>query len=245
VRLVSTVQVLAPTRARVVLFDIDGTLLRCGGQAGVAFLDALAEVFGPQGVRARQLREGYSFAGRTDPRIALDLMARAGIGEAEVRARMGDVRECYLRRLGTRLDPRRVEILPGVRELLEALRRRSNLLLGLLTGNWLGGARLKLGALGLEEHFSFGAYGDDGIDRHELPPFALARASALCDREVEPREALVIGDTLEDVRCARHHGIPVLAVATGRTSVEELRAGGADWAVPSLRDAPAVCEALS
>lgn len=232
-------------RARAVLFDIDGTLLRCGGQAGAAFLDALAEVFGSAGRRAGELRGGYSFAGRTDPRIALDLMARAGIGEQAVRARLNEVRDCYLARLGSRLDPRRVEILPGVRELLLLLRGRTDLALGLLTGNWQGGARLKLGALGLEEHFAFGAFGDDGVERHELPPFALARARALDLGDLEARQMLVVGDTLEDVRCARHHGIPVLAVATGRCGIEELRSGGADWVVPTLEDALAVCGALS
>jgi phosphoglycolate phosphatase-like HAD superfamily hydrolase len=228
-----------------VLFDIDGTLLRCGGQAGVAFLHALVEVFGPEGRLAGELRGGYSFAGRTDPRIALDLMARAGVGEQVVRAHLHEVRDRYLARLGSRLDPRRVEILPGVRDLLERLRRRSDLAIGLLTGNWQGGAHLKLAALALEEHFAFGAFGDDGIERHELPPFALSRARAFDLGDLEARQMLVVGDTLEDVRCAQHHDIPVLAVATGRCGIEELRSGGADWVVPTLEDALAVCGALA
>lgn len=238
---------LGPTtaRARAVLFDIDGTLLRCGGQAGAVFLEALTEVFGSAGRRAGELRGGYSFAGRTDSRIALDLMARAGVAEAAVRARLDEVRACYLDRLAARLDPRRVEILPGVRELLDVLRSRADVQVGLLTGNWRGGARLKLGALGLLEYFPFGAFGDDGVDRHELPPFALARAAALGQRELAPHQALVVGDTLEDVGCARHHGIPVLAVATGRCGVGELQAGGADWVVASLEQALAVCGALA
>jgi phosphoglycolate phosphatase-like HAD superfamily hydrolase len=227
-----------------VLFDIDGTLLRCNGQAGVAFLGALEEVFGEAGRRAGELRGGYSFAGRTDPRIALDLMARAGLCAAEVHARLENLRACYLERLAALLDPRRVDILPGVRDLLEHLGSRDGLLVGLLTGNWQGGARLKLGALGLQGYFRFGAFGDDGIDRHELPPFALERAAVLQGRELLPNEVVVIGDTLEDVRCAQRHGMPVLAVATGRTPAEELRAGGADWVLPTLEDALTACEAL-
>jgi phosphoglycolate phosphatase-like HAD superfamily hydrolase len=241
----SAVRSPAPSRARAVLFDIDGTLLRCGGQAGVAFLEALAEVFGRDGARAAELRGGYSFAGRTDPRIAIDLMARAGVDESLVRERLGEVRERYLDRLGTRLDPRRVEILPGVRELLDRLSERSDLQLGLLTGNWRGGALLKLRALGLERYFPFGAFGDDGIDRDELPPFALHRARERVERELAAGEALVVGDTPADVRCARCHGIPVLAVASGRSGVEELRAAGADWVVSSLAETLAVCGALA
>lgn len=231
-------------RARVVLFDIDGTLLRCNGQAGTAFLGALAEVFGEPGRRAGELRGGYSFAGRTDPRIALDLMARAGVCSDAVHERLADVRACYLERFASLLDPRRVDIFPGVRELLGRLESRGDLLVGLLTGNWQGGARLKLGALELQDHFRFGAFGDDGTDRHELPPFALERAIALGGRELLAREIVIVGDTLEDVRCAQRHGMPCLAVATGRTPVEELRAGGADWALPTLEHALEVCEAL-
>ena len=231
-------------RARAVLFDIDGTLLRCNGQAGMAFLGALAEIFGEPGRRAGELRGGYSFAGRTDPRIALDLMARAGVSKDEVLERLEDVRVCYLARFASLLDPRRVDIFPGVRELLERLGSRGDLLVGLLTGNWQGGARLKLGALALQDHFRFGAFGDDGTDRHELPPFALERAVALGGRELLPREILIIGDTLEDVRCAQRHGMPCLAVATGPTRAEELRAAGADWVLPTLESALEACEAL-
>lgn len=193
------------------------------------FAQALVEVFGTAGDCAR-----YDFAGRTDPRIVLDLMTAAGVGEEEVRRLLPEIRRLYLEKLEGALDRRDMRLLPGVEELLERQAERPDLALALLTGNWEPGARTKLSRFDLNRFFAFGAFGCDGIDRAELPPVALERAEARVGRRFAPADVLIIGDSLHDVACARAHGIPCLAVATGRTSAEALRTAGADWVVPDL-----------
>jgi phosphoglycolate phosphatase len=214
---------------RLLLFDIDGTLLLCGPQTRGLFADALCEAFGTAGDI-----DGYNFGGRTDPQIVYDLMTGAGFTREEVAARLPRMRDAYLPRLESVLDRRLMCLLPGVEELLERLEQRADVALALLTGNWEAGARTKLARFDLNRFFPFGAYGSDGIHRSELPPIALARAERHLGRRIAPSEALVIGDSVHDVECGRDHGIPVLAVATGRTSEETLAAAGATWVVPDL-----------
>lgn len=217
---------------RLVLFDIDGTLLHCGPQVRPLFKEALIEVYGTAGDCDR-----YSFSGRTDPRIVLDLVTGEGVPEEEARLRLPRVREVYLEKLERRLDRRGMRLLPGVVELLERLAERSDLALGLLTGNWEPGARSKLSRFDLNRFFPFGAFGCDAVDRDDLPPVALDRAEHRTGRRFAPGETLIIGDTPHDIACGRAHGIPVLAVATGRTPADELREAGADWVVPDLTSA--------
>jgi phosphoglycolate phosphatase len=218
-----------PGPVRLLLFDIDGTLLDCGGQTQPLFATALEEVFGTCGAI-----DIYSMAGRTDPQIVIDLMTAAGLPLDEVQARLPAMRERYLPRLELTLERRHMRLLPGVPELLEGLSIRPDVQLALLTGNWEGGARSKLARFDLNRFFAFGAFGCDGVHRSELPPVALARAERHLGRPIPPHQALVIGDSLHDVSCARDHGIPVLAVATGRTSAAALAEAGADWVVPDL-----------
>jgi phosphoglycolate phosphatase len=218
-----------PRPARLLLFDIDGTLIECGPQTRELFEAALIEVFGTAGDIGR-----YSFAGRTDPQIVIDLMTGAGLPPAQVAAGLPLMRDLYLPRLARALDRERMRLLPGVTELLEELKPRTDVTLALLTGNWEPGARTKLGRFDLNRHFPFGAFGSDGVHRSELPPIALARAAERLGRRFVPAETLVIGDSIHDVSCGRDHGIPVLAVATGRTPAAELAAAGADWVVPDL-----------
>jgi phosphoglycolate phosphatase len=214
---------------RLVLFDIDGTLLRCGPQVRPLFAAALAEIYGTTGVL-----DGYSFAGKTDPRIVLDLMTAAGISEPEVRRRLPAMRESYLERLEAGLDGERMALLPGVTDLLERLVAEGEVTVGLLTGNWERGARIKLSRFGLERYFAFGAYGEDGVVRAELPPVALARAERHAGRRFAPEEVLIVGDTVEDVACARAHAVRCLGVATGWTSADHLRQAGAAWVADDL-----------
>lgn len=217
---------------RLILFDIDGTLLDCGPQVRPMFADALIEVYGTAGDV-----DGYSFAGRTDPRIVIDLLTAAGVPEDEVRSRLPEIRRLYLEKLEGALDRQGMRLLPGVEELLEGLAAREDVVLALLTGNWEPGARTKLSRFDLNRFFPFGAFGCDGIDRCELPPVALERAERQTGRLFRPEETLIIGDSLHDVSCAQAHGIPALAVATGRTPSEALRDAGADWVIPDLRSA--------
>lgn len=217
---------------KLVLFDIDGTLVNCGPQVRPLFASALVDVFGTAGDL-----DAYDFSGKTDPRIVLDLILGAGISREEALAGMPRVRALYLDRLERELDRKGMQLLPGVPELLEGLVRRDDVVLALLTGNWEPGARSKLSRFDLNRFFPFGAFGCDGIDRSELPPVALDRAERAVGRRFRPEEALIIGDSLYDVSCARAHGIPALAVATGRTPADALSAAGADWVIPDLREA--------
>jgi phosphoglycolate phosphatase len=214
---------------RLILFDIDGTLVDCGPQVRPLFAAALKEVFGTMGDIY-----GYSFAGRTDPRIVLDLVTGTGVPEEEVMARLPRMRETYLSRLERALDRQGMRLLPGVLDMLEDLARRDDVVLALLTGNWEPGARTKLSRFDLNRFFPFGAFGCDAVDRCDLPPLALDRAEREVGRRFTPEETLIIGDSIHDVACASAHGIPCLAVATGHTPAEVLDEAGADWVIPDL-----------
>ena len=216
---------------RLILFDIDGTLVECGHQVRMVLVETLVEVFGRIGNIDR-----YDLGGRTDPRIALDLLMEAGLSEQEVLAGLPEARAKYTARLERDLDRQRMRLLPGVSEVLESLARRKDVVLGLVTGNWEPGARTKLSRFDLNRFFDFGAFGCDGVERSDLPPVALERAERLTGRRFRPEEALIVGDTIHDISCAKAHGIPVLAVATGRTTAETLRDSGADRVVADLTE---------
>lgn len=217
---------------RLVLFDVDGTLLSCGPQVRPLFGAALEEVFGEVGAL-----EGHDFAGKTDPRSVVELMTSFGREEAEVRARLPAVREAFARHLEAGLRHEEMCLLPGVVELLESLTARDDLRVGLLTGNWETSGRIKLSRFGLNEFFGFGAFGDDAEERRDLVPVALERARRISGRHFAPEATLIVGDTPRDVDCGRAHGVPTLAVATGFTPAEDLSAAGADWVATDLRAA--------
>lgn len=211
------------------LFDIDGTLVTCGQQVRPLFAAALEEVFGTSGVL-----DGYSFSGKTDPQIVLELLTAVGIDRETVLAGLPRARESFARRLERGLARRGMRLLPGVGEILLELAAHPGVTLGLLTGNWEPTGRIKLDCFDLNGFFRFGAFGDDGVERDELPPVALTRAAAHAGRDFAREEVLVIGDSPNDVACAKAHGLKCLAVATGWTPAERLEAAGADWVVPDL-----------
>ena len=216
---------------RLILFDIDGTLLECGPQAREILSATLQEVYGATGSI-----DWFDFAGRTDPGIVLDVLKDAGLEERDIVSRIPEVKEKYAVRLEKELDGQRMRLLPGVSDLLESLAQREDIVLGLVTGNWEPGARTKLARFDLNRYFDFGAFGCDAVDRSDLPPLALERAERITGRRFRPEETLIVGDTIHDISCARAHGIPVLAVATGRTSADTLRERGADRVVADLTE---------
>ncbi len=217
---------------KLLLFDIDGTLLRCGPQVRPLFLDALEAVFG-----VCDSLEGFDFSGRTDPSIVLELVKSTGQTEESILLRLPEVRQRYLANLETGLERRRMQLLPGVVHLLQRLIGRQDMLLGLLTGNWQQGASIKLSRFDLNRYFRFGAFGDDAIERRELVPVAMRRAADLRGDNFRPEDVLIIGDTLRDIDCAHAAGIACLAVATGFTKAEHLKAAGAEWVFNDLEEA--------
>ena len=218
--------------SHLILFDIDGTLLRCGRQVGTFFVDALTKVFGSYGEL-----EGYTFGGKTDPRIVIDLVRATGRADDEILPKLPAMRQIYLAKLERGLKREGMRLLPGVLELLQKLAAQDEVMVGLLTGNWRGGAEIKLSRFDLNRYFSVGAYGDDGVNRRDLVPVALERASKLCGQSFEPCRTLIVGDTILDVDCARSAGVRSMGVATGFTDAECLLAAGADWVFPDLEHA--------
>ena len=223
---------------RLILFDIDGTLLTCGRQIRPIFAAALTEIFGadpvldPEGLDEALGR--HDFAGKTDSRSVLELMVHAGRDEREVRSALPAVRSAFARHLERRLRREEMRLMPRVVELLDQLQRRGRAHLALLTGNWEPSGRIKLSRFDLNRYFAFGAFGEDAEDRPDLLPVALERAERLTGERFGPEDALIVGDTCRDVECGRAHGVATLAVATGGTPAEELEAAGADWVIEDL-----------
>jgi phosphoglycolate phosphatase len=226
---------------RLLLFDIDGTLLTTNGAARRAFHRALLEVYrtaGPIGTHA--------FDGKTDPQIARELLALAGLPEPFVDRGLPGLWSRYVRRLAEELeaDDHGAAALPGVHPLLDALAARPEAVLGLLTGNLEAGAALKLSAVDLAGRFAFGAYGSDHEQRSGLPAIAVARARAVAGHDFRGKHIVVIGDTPHDIDCGRSLGVRAVGVATGSFSQAELREAGADVVLPDLTDTEAVLQVL-
>ena len=213
------------------LFDVDGTLVHTEGAGRAALEAAFHDVFGVE-----RALEGVPLAGRTDPLIIGDALARHGRkfanGEGE---RFWSRAEAHLARL---LSPPRGAVLPGVRALLDAIEAEPAHVRGLLTGNMPPFARLKLGAFGLFERFAFGTYGSDGPDRPAMARVAVARAAERWG--APPDRCVVVGDTELDIDCARAAGAHVVAVATGGRTREQLAPHGPDLLLDDLTDAAAI-----
>jgi phosphoglycolate phosphatase-like HAD superfamily hydrolase len=204
---------------RLVLFDIDGTLITARGAGRRALRRALEGVFGTAGVL-----EGYDMSGKTDPRIVQDVLEGAGLARPAVRERLDDFFEAYAQSLAEEIgDGREVVTMPGVAALVRRLDTEADVVLGLLTGNIEQGARIKLGPTGLLPYFALGAFGSDNPDRRGLPSLAARRAHALKGYPFRPDEVMVIGDTPHDIDCARAFGAIAVAVATGRFKRDQLR----------------------
>ena len=219
---------------QLILFDIDGTLVDCGGQARIAFADALTHVMGKTGALA-----SYDFSGKLDPRIVVDLLMSMGFTRDEALRRMPEVRAAYLERLERTLNVEKMRLLPGVGDLVESLAARDDVALGLLTGNWEQGGRIKIGRFDLNRYFPFGSFGDDAFHRNDLPPIALKRAADTHGLEFAAKDTIIIGDSLMDIECARAHGIRCMAVATGKTDPALLAADNPEWLVDDLSGAVA------
>jgi phosphoglycolate phosphatase len=224
---------------RLVLFDIDGTLLSASGVSARALEAALEETFGTAGPA-----RGYDYSGKTDPQIVRELMRGAGFDDPVIDARRPLALERYRACLAEWIRPEHVRAKPGVLPLLEALGREPGVTLGLLTGNLEPCARLKLEPIGANRFFAFGAFGSDDEDRYRLAPVALARAREATGIAFEGREAVIVGDSVHDVLCGRGVGVRAVAVATGKTAASTLAEAGPDALLPDFSDTAAGLRAI-
>lgn len=226
---------------KLVLFDIDGTLLRSGGAGRAAMEAALTEIFGTGGSSA------VRYDGKTDRQIVRELMRLEGHDDAHIDARMPTVVKRYLEMLRSTLAEatRETYLFPGVTALLDALETLDRVVLGLLTGNVAEGATLKLVAAGLDpSRFRVNAFGSDHESRGELPALAVERARLVTGLDVTGNDVVVIGDTPSDVTCGNSIGARAIGVGTGLYSADELKQHGAFAAFDDLTDTTAVMEAI-
>ncbi len=224
---------------RLVLFDIDCTLIDAHGAGGRAIFRAIDDVYGVSGGL-----DGYSFHGRTDPSIIVDLTTRWGTPEAVARDRLEACLERYVDCLRDELSAGEVEVLPGIRELVTALAIDRRVVLGLLTGNVAGGTELKLAPTGLLPLFKVVANGSDSSHRPDLPAVAIERAAELTGHRFAGKEIVIIGDTPADILCGADHSVKAIAVATGRHSLDELATYAPDHLFADLSDWRVVMAAI-
>lgn len=227
-----------PTR-RLVLFDIDGTLITDGGAARDAFLYALQRVYGYEGEVTR-----YDFSGRTDPQIARMVLGDAGLTDDEIARHTEELWSEYLVGLERNVTPDRVRALPGITDLLRALDEDARVTLGLLTGNIEPGARLKLAPPDLNPYFPFGAFGSDSANREDLPPVAIERAAQIDGYRFRGMDVVIIGDSIYDIRCGVPHEATTIAIASGKTAADTLRAENPRHFFESAEDLEALMEAI-
>ena len=234
---------------KLLLFDIDGTLVLTGGAGVRAMNRAFEAVFG-----VPEAFHGIPMAGRTDPAILAEACARAGFSLSR------DEIARFERRYYTALDEEMLApppppadpahsrsfkgVLPGVPALVDRLAGDAGVFLALLTGNYAAAARTKLAHFDLWRQFRCGAFGEDADPRHALVPVAVARAREAGCQAVAPSDVVIVGDTPRDVDCALRAGVSIVAVATGGYDTAMLRAAGADTVFESLADTETVTRAL-
>jgi phosphoglycolate phosphatase-like HAD superfamily hydrolase len=216
--------------AKLLLFDIDGTLLSAHGAPKEAMSAVLARRY-----ERFQYDQTYDFSGRTDPQIVEHLL------QYDNRKYTDDLIKKILREFCVELDQvmmngKKPEIHPGVEKLIQELAKNENVCLGLVTGNVSAGARIKLKAVELHPYFPIGGYGDDSKHRNDLPPIAKERAEKHYGQIFTSSDIWIIGDSIYDVECAQKNGFRCLAVSTGKTSKERLMAAKPEYLEDDLSD---------
>jgi len=225
---------------RLLLFDIDGTLIDTGGSGGASLLDAAEEMFAV----SRHDLPPLDLAGATDGGVLRWLFGQ--VGHEYESEKISAYLDCYLGHLKRRLYHQDFvgQTLPGVLELMAALRSDGRADIGLLTGNVRRGAELKLLRFDLAGHFLEGAFGDDAEDRNLLGPVAMRRVSAATGRSYQVADVIVIGDTPKDISCAHAIGARCMAVGTGHFAADALRVHQPWQCLESLAETRLVCDLL-
>jgi phosphoglycolate phosphatase-like HAD superfamily hydrolase len=225
---------------RLVLFDIDGTLVRTDGLGRESARAALIRVFGTDGGL-----DDYEVSGCTERQVIHDLLSGAGLSETEIEAGFDRVFEALEIEMRARLSQHNVHPCPGGRELVEALAARDDVLVGLVTGNYKPAAFIKLERAGYAgDRFRVGAYGHECAERADLVALAVSRAEALAGRQFRGKRVVIVGDTPADVACSRPLSARSIAVATGGFPVETLTACRPDYLFSDLTDTHSLLEAI-
>ena len=220
----------SPTRTdmRLLLFDIDGTLVRVRSAARTALVRAVERVTGHT-----VSVEGVSFSGRTDPQIFSEVLRRNKLPtRTDI---LNDVLTSYSDLARKGIQSAHVEQLPGAPDLVSTLADHDHVRLGLVTGNVQSIAVHKLRMAGLADFFPTGAFGDDHADRAHLPRLAILRASLHARTPIDPEDTIVIGDTIHDINCARSAGSQAVAVSTGTPASSTLASHGPDLLLDTLQ----------
>ncbi|MGA3007739.1 MAG: HAD family hydrolase [Opitutaceae bacterium] len=217
---------------KLILWDIDGTLITSGGAGERALIAALKTGFGLDGSLS-----WLEYSGRTDAWIAHEVLRHYGLPESP--ENIGRYLEGYLQALVVEMPNPRARLHTGILALLETLHRRADLAQGLLTGNLRHGARIKLDHFAVWHYFEFGAFADDSPQRNDLGPHALRRARERHGVDFPPQRVFIIGDTPWDIECGKIIGANTIAVATGNFSEERLRACAPTAVFSDFNDAAA------
>jgi phosphoglycolate phosphatase len=214
---------------RILLFDIDGTLIRSGGAGKMAMENGLRSAFG-----IPEILGHVPYSGRTDPGISRDLLRVHDIEPSLENVQR--LKSAYLSHLPDALRNHEGTVLPAVEEILRK-HSREDIAMGLLTGNILAGAEIKLRHFGLWDYFGFGGFGDGLTDRDDVARRAHEAGEKHLSRRIDPQTIWVIGDTPLDVKCARAIGAKAVAVGTGWHSLEELAASKPDYLIADFTQA--------
>ncbi len=224
---------------KLILFDIDGTLVSTGAAGSDAMREVFADLSGiPDGFA------GVEMSGKTDAAIFREALSKHQLDEQAIPLAL--FHERYIPRLRFALQEphRQRRLMPGLPAILEVLMGKADIVLGLLTGNFAMGAQLKLESFGLWHYFQLGAYGSDHHDRNELVPIAQQRVQALLGHTITAQHTWVIGDTPRDIACAHVHGARALAVATGSYTVAELQRHQPEHCCEDLGDVTTILRVL-
>lgn len=225
---------------KLILFDIDGTLVLYRDRMPEKIFEDMVQYFFDKEVSLAE----YRFSGKTDKAIIRDTLALAGIEGAEHEANELAIMEWVADELDRRSHPDLFHLLPNVEVLLEELSSRKDTTLALLTGNLPRCAETKLAQFDLNRYFAFGAFGVESVNRNDLGPVALQRFAHHLGFEIHGKDAVIIGDAIPDVLCAKHIGARSVITLTGRTTLEEVSPYGPDFVFNDLSDTDSVLNAI-
>lgn len=228
------------TGIKAILFDIDGTLLKCAGAGKKALIRACSEVFGTVGRMA-----SVDFQGKTDPLILRESLGVMGFSDDDIQRNTDALKQRYFTHLAEYMRESSSVLMPGVEKLLERLSGMVSMLPGLLTGNFRESARIKLDRFGLNRFFGFGVFGDDAAHRNDMPPIARRILRERYELDIPFGDIVIIGDTVYDVECAQVAGAVSVAVGTGWVGKEVLLSHGPDHYFEDLSDTDGVLAAIA